>query len=225
MRASMIAELSTPLLAFGVVVVASLTATPAVLSLMAPLWFLPAVVADRSARPLDEREVALRERGERVALLALLLVVCSLPLIGGSHADAGIAVLRQEWADAGLLLVAVFVIRALVFAAGALAPARAAQYAGALAGSMAIAWGVGLALLRPSGAVVYLAAAGLAALPHLMAVPSRRAAGALWIAGAGAVAVHAIGTGLVPIELVVVGALFVLPWSTAGWWSLRAAAS
>lgn len=221
MRVRMQSELGTPFIALLVVLLAAVAGLPGILALLAPLWLLPVALAGRSVGALDEREIGLRERAERYALRALLLCVCALPILGGERAGAGMALLRQEWVDGGLLLVAAFVFRALIFASGALSPGAAAHYAGALAAAMAGMWVVALTLFRSGSVSILLALAALPLVPHLVRPRHQRLAGALWLAGAVAVGVHAWGTGMVPIELAVIAALFVIPWTAAGWWSLR----
>jgi hypothetical protein len=217
-------ELLAPLLAFAVVIGAALTSQPMLIALLAIVWFLPwASARVRSVSgALDEREADIQRQAERLALRVLLLIVCALPLLPGRSADDALRLIRIEWVDASLLLVAVFIVRALWFAGSALGSRAAAHYAGGIAAMISCGWVVGSVLLRPGFGwqVMLLALVPLA--PHLVAGRWLSIAGALWIAGAVMVPGYAVGSGMIPVEVAVTLALLALPWATAGWWSLKA---
>ena len=216
-------ELVAPLIAFSVVMAAALVAQPPLIALLAVVWFLPWVPGWLAPRTgvLDEREVTIQRRAERTALRLLLLFVCAIPLLPGASATGALRLIRSEWVDAALLLTAVFFVRALSFAGSALGARAAMHYAGGLAAMISLGWTVGSIALRPSFGAPVLLFAMPAVAPHLIALRWRPIAGTLWGTGAGLVAVYSIGSGMVPIEVVVALALLALPWAAAGWWSLR----
>jgi hypothetical protein len=222
MRAALVPEAVAPLLAVATAIAAAAVGWPPILALLAAIWFLPSLIERLGGSTLDEREAAIRDRAERLGLRSMLvLVCCALPVLILSPTPTETSFWR-EWADVGFLLVLPFLIRALYFAGATMPTARAAQVAGAYAAVAAALLAIGTLLVRPGfSSPVVLAVALLPLLPHFAVTRVPRVAGTLWLLGGAAVTVHALSSGLIPIEVAVALALLALPWGVAGWWALR----
>ena len=219
-RTGLCSEILAPVGALLVAVTAALLRLPVLLVLLSIIWFTPALLRRLAiVSPLDERETEVYRVAQQVSLSALLILVTVLPYLLVSAREGTSYPVRSEWLDVGFLVVAIFILRALVLMHEAVPRKSAAHIAGAGATAIAATGVWALAAYYPGSFPAWVLFAPLVCvIPHLAALKWNRLAAVLWFGGAALTALWTVTTVVSPLEQVIFLGTLVIPWGFAGYW-------
>jgi hypothetical protein len=217
-RTGLWSEILAPIAALLVAGTASLLRLPVLLVFLSIIWFGPAVLRRVSVvGALDERETEAYRVAQQVSLSVLLILVTILPFLLVSVREG--RTVASEWLDVGFLVVAIFMIRALVIMHRTLPRPAAAHLAGAGATFIAAAGLWTLAAYGPGPIATWvLLSPIMCVVPHLVALKWRKLAAVLWLGGAALTAAWTVTTIASPLEQVITLGTLALPWAAAGVW-------
>jgi hypothetical protein len=219
-RTGLWTEILAPAGALLVAMTAALLRLPALLVLLSLIWFGPTLFRQLAVvGPLDERETEVYRVAQQLSLSVLLVLVTVLPFLLVSAREDSSHPVTSEWLDVGFLVVAIFVLRALVLMHWAVPRTAAAHVAGGGATFIAATATWAIAAYYPGAFPAWvLFAPFILVVPHLVALKWKRVAAVLWFGGAALTALWSVTTVESPLEQVIFLGTLVLPWLFAGYW-------